>query len=277
NPQVPYGNSLLPNLATISNCEYWILTRDAGTSTRLVTLYFDANSCGFQNIPANLLVANYNTGNWYDRGNGGFTASSVTTVAAQSVYGPFTLGSISPLPIELVKFDATYNGKSVDLKWITASEKNNDYFTVERTKNGNDFLTITKVPGAGTSTSAHYYSANDETPQNGISFYRLMQTDFDGQSSFSKLIAVRINEDDLGIDYLYPNQHSGEVYFSIKSISGNMKADVVDVLGRIVVSQKLFSSGENEIFKINAELLKTGLYTLRISNNDMVINKKFFY
>lgn len=277
NPQIPYGNSLLPNLATISNCEYWILTRDLGTSTRFVTLYFDANSCGYQNTPANLLVANYNTGNWYDRGNGGFTASSVTTLAAQTVYGPFTLGSVVPLPVELIKFDAKYNGETVDLNWVTSSEKNNEFFTVERTINGDDFLTITKVPGAGNTTATHYYIANDDAPQNGISYYRLKQTDFNGTSSFSKLVAVRINVSEIGMDYLYANQSSDEIYFALKNVTGSLTAEIIDVLGRTVLSQKLFSSGENEILKINSSLLKTGIYTLRISNNERVINKKFYY
>jgi hypothetical protein len=277
NPQVPYGNSLLPNLATISNCEYWILTRDIGTSNRFVTLYFDANSCGYQNTPANLLVANYNTGNWYDRGNGGFTASSVTTLAAQTVYGPFTLGSVVPLPIELVKFDAKYNGKTVDLNWVTASEMNNDYFTVERTKDGSDFITITKVPGAGTTTTARYYSANDDAPQTGISYYRLMQTDFDGKSSFSKLVPVKIHANEFAIDYLFANQTSNEIYFTLNNINGNIIVDIIDVLGRTVISQKLSSPGENEIFKLNVSLLKRGVYTLRISNSENVLNKKFFY
>lgn len=277
NPQVPYGNVLLPNLASISNCEYWILTRDAGTSTRFVTLNFDANSCGFQSTPANLLVANYNTGQWYDRGNGGFTVSSVTTAAAQILYGPFTLGSVTPLPIQLLDFSAAYNGKTVDLNWITASETNNNYFTVERTKNGNDFLTITKVQGAGSSSTLHYYSANDDAPENGLSYYRLMQTDFDGANSFSKLVPVRINDTGFGIDYLYSDQGLNEIYFGIRSITGKITVDVVDALGRVVISQKLYSSGENEILKINSSLLKRGLYTLRISNSESVINKKFFY
>jgi hypothetical protein len=277
NPQVPYGNVLLPNLATISNCEYWILTRDIGTSNRFVTLNFDANSCGYQNTPPNLLVANYNTGQWYDRGNGGFTASSVTTLAVQTVYGPFTLGSIVPLPVELISFDAKYNGKTVDLEWITASEKNNDYFTVERTKDGKDFLTITKVPGAGNSSTTHYYTANDDAPQNGISYYRLMQTDFNGSNSYSKLVPVRINENDFGINYLYADQNGAEIYFVIKSLAGNITVDVVDVLGRIVISQKLFSTAQNEVLKINSSLLKSGIYTLRVFNNECVVNKKFFY
>lgn len=277
NPQVPYGNSLLPNLATISNCEYWNLTHDSGPSSRFVTLYFDGNSCGFQNNPANLAVANYNTGNWHDRGNGGSTVFSVTTAALQTVFGPYTLATVLPLPVELVTFDAKYNGKTVDLNWTTASEINNDYFTVERTKNGNDFLTIAKVRGAGTTITMHFYSANDDAPLNGVSYYRLMQTDFDGHNSFSKLVAVEINENVFGIDYLYASQDAGQIYFATKNISGDITIDVIDVLGRITISQKLFYSNENEILKINSSLLKTGVYILRVSNNGSAINKKFFY
>ncbi len=277
NPQIPYGNSLLPSLSYISSCEYWILTRDIGSSNRTVTLTFDANSCGFQNSPPDLLVANYNTGDWYDRGNGGFTATTVTTAAPQTVYGPYTLGSILPLPVELVTFTAKYNGKTVDLNWITASEINNDYFTVERTRNARDFITVAKVNGAGTTTSTHFYKANDTSPLEGVSYYRLIQTDFDGTDSYSHLVQVNINENASGVSGVYSSYNFGEIYFDITGISGILNVEVIDVLGRVTISKKIEPVVQNNIYRIDASALRRGVYTLRISNVSSVINKKFFY
>lgn len=276
-PQIPYGNVLLPNLATITNCEYWILTRDVGSSNRTVTLTFDANSCGYQTTPANLLVANHNTGNWYDRGNGGFTATTITTAAAQTVYGPYTLGSVTPLPVELVNFTAKYNGKTVDLNWITASEINNDFFTVERTKDGKEFSMIVKIPGAGNSTTINYYEASDDAPLNGLSYYRLMQTDFDGTNSTGKLVPIKINENDFGIAYLYPDNNLNEINIQLENITGKINAEVIDVLGRTVISQEFYSSNETSFLILHTPYLNSGIYILRIHAAGNVINKKFFY
>lgn len=277
NPQTPYGNSLLPNLAVISNCEYWILTRDVGTSNRLVTLSFDANSCGFQSDPANLVVANHNSGDWYDRGNGGYTASTVTSFAAQSVYGPFTLGSIVPLPLELLNFDAKYNNKTVDLKWITASEKNNDYFTVERTKDGKLFNEIAIVKGAGNSTSIHNYVAEDKNPANGISFYRLKQTDFNSSFSYSNLVAVEINNNLNALSYFYADAANSEILYMLAGeVDGDIKCDITDMFGRVVFSEDVISKGK-EIIKLKLPEIAKGIYSLRLSNNSYIVVKKFFY
>ena len=277
NPQIPYGNVLLPNLATISNCEYWILTQDVGSSARFVTLYFDANSCGFQAAPANLLVANYNSGLWYDRGNGGFTASTVMTAAPQSLYGPFTLGSTVPLPVELLYFDAKYNGKTVDISWATASEKNNNYFTVQRTRDGKQFEEIAKVNGAGSTSVMTSYKTIDENPNEGLSYYRLMQTDYNGQHTFSRMVAVDIENAEYGLTYLCPAPGLNEIYFQVKNMNGKLKVNVIDVVGKTVISEEFDPQDPNGIHVINSPSLKQGLYILQISNSEKVINKKFFY
>lgn len=276
-PQVPYGNVLNPNLAQISNCEYWILTRDIGTSNRFVTLSFDANSCGFQNNPANLLVANHVSGQWYDRGNGGFTATTVTTFGVQTDYGPFTLGSVVPLPIELLSFTASYNGSTVDLKWATASEINNDHYDIERSVDGNNFEKIIYVKGAGNSTSLINYAVTDKNPLNGLSYYRLRQTDFDGAFSLSKNVAVRIAGDQLSLAYVYGNASLSQVCFQLLNPDNSkLKVEVVDALGRLIVSKNIEVLTEDEI-KLNTPSLRNGWYTFRLSSDSFVANVKFFY
>ena len=101
----------------------------------------------------------------------------------------------SGLPIELLSFDAIHrNNQEVQLSWITLSEINNDYFTLERSTNGLKWNEIQRIKGAGNSKEMLHYRYVDRYPLAGISYYRLKQTDFDGSFTYSKIKSVRINQ-----------------------------------------------------------------------------------
>jgi hypothetical protein len=96
----------------------------------------------------------------------------------------------TPLPIELVSFTGyTYKGENI-LKWVTATESNNDFFTIEHSYDGMNWQEIKKVYGAGTSNIRKEYSAYVNQPEKTVNYYRLKQTDFDGQDKKFKSIVV---------------------------------------------------------------------------------------
>ncbi len=99
------------------------------------------------------------------------------------------------LPIELIYFDGTFNESEnqVELSWATASELNNDYFVVQRSKDGIIFEDVLTVDGAGTSTTRLDYADIDKTPFTGIRYYRLQQVDFDGADTYSDVVSVQNN------------------------------------------------------------------------------------
>lgn len=100
----------------------------------------------------------------------------------------------SSLPVELVRFDATKTAEYVICNWETASEINCDYFTIERSSNGVDFYPIGQMDGAGTSNQPHTYTLYDSSPINeGISYYRLIQTDFDGTITYSETKSINFS------------------------------------------------------------------------------------
>jgi hypothetical protein len=84
------------------------------------------------------------------------------------------------LPITLLSFTGEKDGDGVRLDWTTASERDNDYFTILRSKDGWNFEEVTRVPGAGNSTSPIPYWTRDAKPYDGLNYYRLRQTDIDG-------------------------------------------------------------------------------------------------
>ncbi len=98
--------------------------------------------------------------------------------------------SAGALPIELIHFDATLERDNVKLVWASASETNNDFYTIERSPNGLSFEPVGTVDGAGNSNSRIDYDYLDEKPLEGTSYYRLKQTDFNGEYEYFDVIAV---------------------------------------------------------------------------------------
>ncbi len=107
------------------------------------------------------------------------------------------------LPVELVAFTATQEGHDIQLNWQTASETDNDYFTLEKATDGQHFYPLTEINGAGTSLSTIDYNYIDEVPE-AINYYRLKQTDLDGNTSYSETISLVL---DLPVEQfsVYPN------------------------------------------------------------------------
>ena len=100
-------------------------------------------------------------------------------------FSEFTsIGNGTPLPISLLDFNVRPVLNQVEITWTTASETNNDFFTVERSQDGREFIPIGVVDGAGNSNTILNYKLMDADPYVGISYYRLKQTDFDGKFEY---------------------------------------------------------------------------------------------
>lgn len=134
--------------------------------------------------------------------NIGFTSSGTNSLFLQGLtgfswltFGPDDQSNV-PLPIELLSFNATPVNDAVQLTWSTASEKDNDFFTVERSIDGENWENVLFVEGAGTSIHRIDYASADLRPYKGLSYYRLKQTDFDGQFTHSSAVAVYVNSED---------------------------------------------------------------------------------
>ena len=173
-----------------------------------------------------LLIDTDNDGTFADEttAGGGVIGSAVTL--GSNVYGftnvtglnnniRFTIGTTSlastPLPVELVDFNVSLLNERVLINWSTASEKNNDYFTIERSKDGLNFETVRILKGAGNSKVQIDYSETDYNPIHGLSYYRLKQTDRDGKLSYSEIEVVKNGIKVENSLIVYPNPSSGTV------------------------------------------------------------------
>jgi hypothetical protein len=247
-PQVVYNNNLAPTLSSISACEYWILDRaQSSPAATSVTLTWDGNSCPAIPQVSDTRVAHFDLVTWQDEGNGGNTgttaAGTVTSAAPVTYFSPFTIGLIptTPLPIEMLRFDGSCTGNHVLLKWSTATETDNDFFTVERSVDGSAFSAIGNLDGAGNSTQVLNYHFDDPDAVGGTNYYRIKQTDYNGHYSYSNIIVVDakacedknlqlvntfFNADDLEIDYRHAN---GPVTIEIYNAEGRVVDKITDL------------------------------------------------
>ena len=181
-------------------------------------------------------------------------------------------GNTTPLPIQLLSFNAVKNNQQVDCKWSTAIEFNNDFFTIERSKDAINFDPIGIVDGAGNSNSILNYSLTDYHPLAGINYYRLRQTDFDGHSTLSEIRSVNMNETsslELNTAFITDNT----LVFSFNQTVEISKLQLYDVLGRLVFIHD-YSKSPVDFDKVVIPELISGNYFLNIKAGEKVFTKK---
>jgi hypothetical protein len=195
---------------------------------------------------------------------------------ANSTFDVF--GGTGVLPITLLNFDAVYSGGKVIINWTTLTEINNNFFAVERSRDGFNFEIISSLKGAGNSSSPLSYQIIDKNPLPGINYYRLKQVDFDNKYKDSKIISVKtfMNDKDISV---FPNPVVGADFsVSIAGLESNEKVLVVltDVMGNIVYSKINFSD-ESGFFadQVSTEpKLKSGVYLVVGSAKNSIYKKK---
>ncbi len=127
------------------------------------------------------------------------------SIGSEVTYCKNTQSGASTFPIELTLFQANIIENQVVLSWQTAQETNNHYFNVERRGQSNEFQSIGRVEGAGNSQETINYEYLDDAPFSGTQYYRLKQTDYDGQFSYSSVIELSNLEQQSQALKIYPN------------------------------------------------------------------------
>ena len=177
------GSVTIANLSADQNASLTI--SGGGTATVTGDLTFGGNADvtidGTLTVDGNITVGNNST-------LGGTGTVNVGGGCSQGTGSNFC--NSGPLPVDLTSFKAQEIEESVLVTWTTATELNNDYFTLEKSKNGRDFQPLAQVPGSGTTTQSQEYSFTDTHPWLGLSYYRLSQTDFDGTTEIFKAVSV---------------------------------------------------------------------------------------
>lgn len=180
------------------------------------------------------------------------------------------------LPIELSEFTATPIERHVELNWITESESDNDFFTIEKTRDGVNFEYVGTVDGAGNSTQQLHYNLWDLNPYIGISYYRLKQTDFNGDYKYSEFRAVEFFSD-LEIS-IFPNPIIGDQIGNVKVESDydqEIELRIKDNSGRLVYEKSYSLKKGANIIPFETKGLSASIYFLKIIALDRQSTLKF--
>jgi hypothetical protein len=275
-PRTTFNDIKEPTLDHISDCEYWMIDRTAGTPNAIVHLTWrDPMSCGVTDLPS-LRVARWDGAMWLDRGNGGALgdnfAGIIPTAAVQTLFSPWTLASINsenPLPISLVSFTARPEGREVRLDWTTASERDNAYFTVERGRDGLAFTPLLMVPGAGNSLQVLHYSDVDPLPLPGLNYYRLRQTDLDGTSTVSDVVSVWMGGDGRAPLTVHA---ADDLLTAYHGFEPGARYTLLDMTGRLLATGTTVQEGT---LHLRLGGLPGGAYLLRMEDGGRVESARF--
>lgn len=187
----------------------------------------------------------------------------------------FTLGSTEnyALPITLIHFDAsTQANQKVRVEWTTIEETGNAFFSVERSTNGLDFESIALLDGAGNSQAIRDYEYVDNSPLNGQSYYRLRQTDFNGESTTTGAVRVYVEkEPTTSIVSLYPNPaNEGDDLHVSYSIEKDqvMQFNLISASGYMLHSEERLVVASEDVVTLSTKGLKSGLHILRVVDED---------
>jgi len=261
---------------------FWYIGTTGGSSSSCDVTFTYNNRSGTElptsdPVPGNLLAQFWNgnaipnpSWNLPQMGTASVSPYPITSVTVTSLpisnNTAWTLSSLtSPLPIELLRFDARSAGDRVAVSWVTATEINNDYFTVERSRDGESFEAIGSRKGAGNSSVEQYYTFLDASPLAGISYYRLRQTDFDGKFSYSETVAVDLHRKASSLFSLSPNPSSSWSEITVNEmLRENVTMTISDMSGRTVFSGQ-FNPAETPTFPIDLTHFSKGVYSVIIT------------
>jgi hypothetical protein len=192
------------------------------------------------------------------------STSSQITRNGLSGFSVFSVAqSTTALPVVLIQF----SGEKVDednlLTWKTATEHNNDYFTLERSTDGFIFEAIATIAAAGNSTTEKLYSQFDIDPFRGVNYYRLKQTDINGSFSYSNTISLSRDYMESSVSELFPNPTSTDINFEFNAQKATeIEVQLLDNSGRLVNKYMYHAVAGKNILSLDLNNVSRGLYTV---------------
>ena len=185
--------------------------------------------------------------------------------------------AVSPLPIELTEFSGIAKADKVQLNWTTASETDNDFFEIQRSRDGSNFEKIGIREGKGNDQTVNHYELIDEDPFVGKNYYRLKQIDFDGSFSYSHIIVVAVSSTQKDVVEIYPNPVIDNVFFAqvTSEIKSPFTVELFDLNGKLILqkSSTVYSNSSSTL-EISTSGLSNGIYICKVTQLTGTTSKK---
>jgi hypothetical protein len=207
-----------------------------------------------------------------------YTLAATRTVQVQGVtkfswWGGGNDDNTNPLPVELIGFKANCNeNATIIVNWATATETNNDYFTIERSVDLISFEKVGVVSGADNSNTLHNYSFIDENPITGTSYYRLVQTDYNGEFETFDPVAINCGNRITNSINIYPNPANNSLQIALSI--GNKDIGTLNLynnLGQKIITHSIEPAAGLNTYNVDLSSLPDGQYFIMINMGNSVL------
>jgi len=237
---------------------FWVITPTGYTTNPTAAARFRYTAADYDGVygESNLLAQRWGTASpcEWETPIGTYTAGtpSYVDIPATLNFSSWTLSNKNnPLPITLLSFIVSCSGV---VEWKTASETNNEYFIIEKSSNGTDFVFVNKINGAINSSTQTDYQYLDE-PIHMNMYYRLTQIDIDGKATISAITHVK----SCNLEFISIENKKITIYSITPS-----EFHITNLIGQIVMNGKIYS-GTNII---NCSNFSSGIYFI---NNQKIV------
>lgn len=259
----------------VVNKTWDIVKQTGGPANVNITLQWNAADelPGF--VRNNVYLNHYINGAWDNGTPGVASGSGPFTFSRTGItsFSPFTVSSsTSALPVNLVSFTANKINNAVQLNWQTVSEKNFSFFAVERSADGMIFSSLGEVPVSFNNSTTKNYSYTDGSPIAGTNFYRLKMVDADGKFTYSKIVAVK--NDNNNSFKIFPNPANDILYVQISGSNDFTTLQIFDAGGRKLKEEKVVLNS-NTSHSINIKNLPKGVYNLFLKSKTINEHQTF--
>lgn len=190
---------------------------------------------------------------WIDSRN---NATTETDLYASRVLSNGTL------PVSLLNFEYKKINTAIQLHWQTAFEQNSDHFNIERSNDGNQFLSLGSINASGNSQTMKDYYYTDYNPLNGINYYRLKQVDKDGNYKYSKVLNADMQKKNQMLLYPNPAADHTELVFN-KPAKGTVVV-IFNASGQILKTITVADGQTRQLLDISS--FPRGEYMIRIND-----------
>lgn len=181
------------------------------------------------------------------------------------------------LPVELAVFTGRATKNGILLQWQTLSEVNNKSFTVEKSLDGKIWQTLTIIEGAGFTTEPIDYDYLDSEPNQGIQYYRLLQKDYDGTATYSKVIFIIWKETENNLT-IYPNPTNDYITITFENFDNEAIyfLTIFDTQGKVIFQKKQTATlGQNQKHLYEISSFRPGIYFVQLKMGNRTLISKF--
>lgn len=271
-----YGGSAVSSVID----RWWDITKSAAVTANLIFTYRGSENTISTSPTGTIKMQHWNGTAWdapVGNGSGVTSGTGTVSVTGATTFSPWVaVTSIQPLPIDLLTFTAKCAKKKVILNWSTASEKNNDFFTIERSADGKLFTPIGVIPGSGNSNFQMNYSYTDSANSNKQAYYRLIQTDYDGTSKSHKIVAVdKCLDEENKISIFYNRQE--EIMLNIQADADQLYViSLANILGKTLWDESYRAIEGTNTYSVETSNLSEGVYFLMVYTTTNKLTQKIY-